>query len=179
MTDSYLEIVEQCIKELVEKFERKPFFFISESDVKCYLYYLLASKQALQRTLLTKDKKLTSIIHTEYLSALGLPVDLVIFDPNHVKNFTLKKQKVMCQIEIKWRRSTIRFNKKEQKELRARLIEDRQAHKYFIYLYQANKQHYWQEFIKDFTKYKEASEEVFLKSVIITALASRIRPGPP
>ena len=176
MSMSHIEIVEQCIKELIQKFEQNPNFFTSESDVKCWLYHLLVSKGPLQGSFLTRDKKYTSLIHTEYPSVLRFNVDLVILDPKNIGDYTLKRQPVMCAIEIKFWRSTAHFNVKKEKKLRERLSEDKQAHKFIIYVYQRNDLSYWQEFKKDLLKHSEENEEMFLDSTVTTALVRCIRP---
>ncbi|MEM2098921.1 MAG: hypothetical protein QXU99_04140 [Candidatus Bathyarchaeia archaeon] len=66
MSVPYMETVEQCIKELIEKFKRDPHFFTSEMDFHCYLYHLLVSKENLQGNFSSKDKKNTGLVHAEY-----------------------------------------------------------------------------------------------------------------
>jgi hypothetical protein len=173
---SYIEIVEQCIKELIEKFEQDPHFFTSEWDFHCYLYHLLVSKETLQDNFISKDKKNTGLVHAEYSSILGYPVDLVIFDPKTIANYKLKEQRVMCQIEIKVWRSIARFNVENERQLRGRLGEDKQAHKFIIYFYLAKKPEYWQEFLADLRKLKEENENVFLESTTAQALVTKIKP---
>lgn len=171
-----MEIVEQCIKELIQKFEQNPYSFTSEWDVKCWLYHLLVSREPLRGNFLSKDKKNTSLIHTEYPSALGFNIDLVVLNPKNIADYTLKRQRVMCTIEIKFWRSTAHFNLKEEKELRDRLNGDKQAHKFIVYLYQRNDMSYWQEFKKSLLKHKEETEEMFLDSTLATALVTCAKP---
>jgi len=172
---SCIEVVEQSIRELLQKFEESPDFFTSESDVKCWLYHMLVSKEPLQGSFLTRDTKDTSLVHSEYPSVLRFNVDLVIFDPKNIGVYTLKRQRVMCQIEIKFWRSIARFNFEREKNLRDRLSEDKQAHKYIIYLYPRNNLPYWQEFKKGLLEHSEKNEETFLDSTVKTALVRRIR----
>lgn len=173
---SHIKIVEQCIKELIQKFEQNPYSFTSESDVKCWLYHLLVSREPFRGNFLTKNKKNTSLIHTEFPSVLRFNVDLVVLDPKNIADYTLKRQRVMCAIEIKFWRSTAHFNVKKEKELRDRLSGDKQAHKFIVYLYQRNVLSYWQEFKKGLLRHKEENEEMFLDSTVATALVTRIRP---
>ena len=176
MSISHIGIVEQCVRELIQKFEKNSNFFTSESDVKCWLYHLLVSKEPFQRSFLTKDRKYTGLVHSEYPSVLRFNVDLVIFDPENIGDYRLKRQRVLCQIEIKFWRSTAYFHVEDEKKLRDRLGEDKQAHKFIIYLYPRNDLSYWQGFKKDLLRHKEENEEMFLDSTVTTALVTRIRP---
>lgn len=83
------------------------------------------SKEPFQQNFLTKDKKPTGLIHTEYPSALRFNVDLVVLDPKNITDYKLKRQRVMCAIEIKFWRSTAHFNPEREKKLRDRLSEDK------------------------------------------------------
>lgn len=175
MSMLYIETVEQCIKELVKKFEQNPHFFISESDVKCYIYHLLASKEIFQENFLTKDKKRTGLVHTEYPSLLRPFVDLVILDHRNIAKYALKRQRVICAVEIKlW--STAHFDS-EQKEVRERLRVDKQAYKFFVYL--LKKPSWWQEFREELLENKEENENLFIESSNKQALVTRIRPEIP
>lgn len=172
MDNSYIEIVEQCIEKLVERFEQNPHFFYSESDVKCYLYHLLALEDALQGNYLTRDKKQTCLVHTEYPSVYRYLVDLVVLNPENIANYTFKRQRAICAIEIKlW--SNAVFNLEKEKQLRDRLSGDVQAYRYIIYL--AKKESGWQEFKDYLSKYKKEDEEIFLESTTTTALVTRKR----
>ncbi|MDH5438971.1 MAG: hypothetical protein OEZ48_07290 [Candidatus Bathyarchaeota archaeon] len=174
---SSIETVQQSIEELIEKFEGDPNFFTSEMDFHCYLYHLLVSKENLQRNFISKDEKNTGLVHAEYPSVLGFHVDLVVFEPKTIANYKLKEQRVMCQIEIKVWRSIARFNVENERQLRGRLGEDKQAHKFIIYLYLAKKPEYWQEFLADLRKLKGENEKIFLESTTAQALVTKIEPG--
>lgn len=166
-----IETVEQCIKELVQKFKENPNFFTSESDVKCYLYHLLISKEIFRGNFLTKDKKSTGLVHTEYPSFKKPFVDLVILDHRNVAQYRLKRQRVMCAVEIKFC-SIAHFNV-EEREVRERLRADKQAYKFFIYLFK--KPSGWQDFMDELLKNKEENEEL-LESTAQQVLVTRMRP---
>jgi len=169
---SYIEAVEQCIKELIQRFEQNPNLFTSESDVKCYLYHLLISKDTLQESFVTKDKKRTNLIHTEYPTLLRPLVDLVVLDPKNITKYALQRQRVMCTIEIKfW--STPHFDE-EQKKLRKSLVDENQAYKFFIYL--LKKPSGWQDFREELAKNKEKNEHFFLESATNQAIVTKINP---
>lgn len=163
MPISYFDAVEQCLGELIQQFEQNQYYFYSEWDAKYFFYYLLASKEIFKEGYTTKDNKKTGLIHTEYPSISRLPVDIVVFDPKTLTNHPLKKQRVLCQIEMKlWK---IRHYKPErEKNYRDRLRADTQARKYFVYL--IRKPAYKDEFREDLLKHKEANESILIENKV-------------
>lgn len=98
--EQLVEITELSIDKMVKTFKQSPYFFYTESDFHCYLYYEILHKLSLENLQCeTKDKKQSILLHKEYptkerYSANDLAVvekgsrghfDLCIWNPEKTK----------------------------------------------------------------------------------------------
>ena len=106
-----------CLERLGRKFIRYPHLFYTESDMHCYLYYLLYAGRTFKGLIETADGKKTILLHKELPTAgrytrdgQGLLVpsqkgarghfDIAIINGLHSKRYDLKHQKALIAIEL-------------------------------------------------------------------------------
>lgn len=120
-TTELIEAVDRHITELFLKFYENPTIFMSEGDVQCYLYSLLANDRLfgdswLEYPTATKEDSRTFLVHSDVGVTLeGKPknCDILIFDPNSTKDLD-----PLIGIEIKYNRRVPARNEKSN------IIED-------------------------------------------------------
>lgn len=65
--EQLVEITELSIDNMVKIFKQSPYFFYTENDFHCYLYYEILHKLSLENLQCeTKDKKQSILLHKEY-----------------------------------------------------------------------------------------------------------------
>lgn len=175
-TDSELEkvhweVIHQSIHNLIKKFEESPHFFYKESDAKCYLYHLLISKEYFTKHHKTKDGKYTCIVHTEYLSNGGLPLDLVILEPHGFGQRRFRRQRIACSIELKFWDSA-NYEAKDERRIRETIIE-KGTTSFIIYLARGGN---WEDFKNKLKQFKPKHEEIYIESKRAMALVTRTNP---
>jgi len=116
--------------DLPEAIRNKPYLFLTEADLKCFLYKLFDSEGFFTDKNLLSDKGgyKTSLLHAEFPNGLKKRnnhgfYDLVILDPKHIKEETwhgekirLNQKEVYIGIEIKRRCDPLR--KKEEDKMK-------------------------------------------------------------
>jgi len=106
-----------CLERLGRKFIRYPHLFYTESDMHCYLYYLLYAGRTFKGLIETSDPKKTILLHKELptigryaRNSQGLLVpsqkgarghfDIAIINSLHSKRYDLKHQKALIAVEL-------------------------------------------------------------------------------
>ena len=122
----HIELLQGCIKELVLEFEKNPFNFLSEDDVKCHLFMKLWSKGNFDRLQRTEDGQEISALHSEVTyfderHELSVHTDISIINPEQTDVYSrgrrhrgsgaeLSKQyefrESFAVVEIKYNRGT-------------------------------------------------------------------------
>jgi hypothetical protein len=163
------EVINNSIRLLVKRFEETPYFFVKESDVQCYLYHLLINDERFSALYQTRDAKKTCLVHTEYSSDGGLPLDLVIFNPQMVSKKRFKKQDLICSIELKlWHSAG--YNPEQQIKIRETYYEKGIA-TFIIYLARGGN---WSDFKEKIKEVRVPEETIFLESDIEKILVTKI-----
>jgi len=106
-----------CLERLGRKFVRYPHLFYTESDMHCYLYYLLYAGRTFKGFIRTGDRKKTILLHKELPTvggytkdSQGLLVpseegarghfDIAIINGVLSKEYDLKNQKALIAVEL-------------------------------------------------------------------------------
>jgi len=106
-----------CLERLGRKFIRYPHLFYTESDMHCYLYYLLYAGRPFKGLIETMDGRRTILLHKELPTigrytrdSQGLLIpsqkgarghfDIAIINSLHSKRYDLKHQKALIAIEL-------------------------------------------------------------------------------
>jgi len=107
-----------CLERLGRKFIRYPHLFYTESDMHCYLYYLLYAGRTFKGFIETKDGRRTVLLHKELPTigkyardSQGLLVpsdkararghfDIAIINSLHSEEYELKHQKALIAVEL-------------------------------------------------------------------------------
>jgi len=106
-----------CLERLGRKFIRYPHLFYTESDMRCYLYYLLYAGRTFKGFIETKDGRETILLHKElpttreYIrDSQGLLVpseegarghfDIAVINGALSKDYDLKNQKALIAVEL-------------------------------------------------------------------------------
>jgi len=108
---SNVELIEECINALIDKFQKNPYFFSSERDLQSYLYHLILSKEPFGKEHFTKNGYSIGLVHADYPAISGGRFDLVVLDRRLISQRTLKNQRILCGIEIGLNQSYEHFEK--------------------------------------------------------------------
>ena len=117
LLDEYSSRVIFCLERLGRKFIRYPHLFYTESDMHCYLYYLLYAGRTFKGFIETSDPKKTILLHKELPTigkytrdSQGLLVpsekgarghfDIAIINSLHSKRYDLKHQRALIAVEL-------------------------------------------------------------------------------
>jgi len=111
--------VVSCLERLGRKFIRHPHLFYTESDMHCYLYYLLYAGRTFKGFIETIDGKRTILLHKELPTtgrysrdSQGLLVpsekkgkrrgrfDIAIINGLNSKEYDLKRQRALIAVEL-------------------------------------------------------------------------------
>jgi len=115
--NEYAPRVISCLERLGRKFVRYPHLFYTESDMHCYLYYLLYAGRTFKGLIETMDGRKTILLHKElptigrYIrNSQGLLVpsqkgarghfDIAIINRLHYKGYDLKHQRALIAVEL-------------------------------------------------------------------------------
>jgi hypothetical protein len=89
--EKIFESIDDSIKELVNTFEKYPDIFLTEEDLRCFLYSNLLNKKSMQKLHKTSDNSYSIPIHTEIrwygndYEELKYRSDIVIIDPKDLQ----------------------------------------------------------------------------------------------
>ena len=89
--EKIFESINDSIKELINTFEKYPDIFLTEEDLRCFLYSNLLNKKSLQNLHKTSDNSYSIPIHTEIrwygndYEELKYRSDIVIIDPKDLQ----------------------------------------------------------------------------------------------
>jgi len=106
-----------CLERLGKKFIRHPHVFYTESDMHCYLYYLLYAGRTFKGFIETSDPKKTILLHKELptigrytRNSQGLLIpsqkgarghfDIAIINPLHSERYEMKHQRALIAVEL-------------------------------------------------------------------------------
>jgi len=109
--------VVSCLERLGRKFIRHPHLFYTESDMHCYLYYLLYAGRTFKGFIETIDGKRTILLHKELPTTgkyvrdnQGLLIpsqkgarghfDIAIINGLNSKEYDLKRQRALIAVEL-------------------------------------------------------------------------------
>ena len=117
LLNEYASRVSSCLERLGRKFVRHPHLFYTESDMHCYLYYLLYAGRTFKGFVETMDGRKTILFHKE-LPTIGrytrnsqdllVPsqkgarghFDIAIINRLHSKRYGFKHQRALIAVEI-------------------------------------------------------------------------------
>jgi len=117
MLNEYTFRVASCLERLGRKFIRYPNLFYTESDMHCYLYYVLYAGRTFKGLIETMDGRRTILLHKElptvgkYIrDSQGLLIpsqkgarghfDIAIINSLHSKGYDLKHQRALIAVEL-------------------------------------------------------------------------------
>jgi len=118
LLNEYTSRVAFCLERLCRKFIRHPHLFYTESDMHCYLYYLLYAGRPFKGLIETMDGRKTILLHKELptigrytRNSQGLLVpsekgkrrghfDIAIINSLHSKVYDLKHQRALIAVEL-------------------------------------------------------------------------------
>jgi len=118
LLNEYASRVASCLDRLGRKFIRHPRLFYTESDMHCYLYYLLYAGRTFKGLIETIDGRKTILLHKELptigtytRNSQGLLVpsekgkrrghfDIAIINSHHSKGYDLKHQRALIAVEL-------------------------------------------------------------------------------
>jgi len=117
LLNEYTSRVASCLERLGRKFIRHPHLFYTESDMHCYLYYLLYAGRPFKGLIETMDGRKTILLHKELpttgrytRNSQGLLVpsqkgarghfDIAIINRLQSERYDLKHQKALIAIEL-------------------------------------------------------------------------------
>ena len=117
LLNEYTSRVASCLERLGRKFIRHPHLFYTESDMHCYLYYLLYAGRPFKGLIETMDGRNTILLHKELpttgrytRNSQGLLVpsqkgarghfDIAIINRLQSERYDLKHQKALIAIEL-------------------------------------------------------------------------------
>ena len=118
LLDEYASRVTFCLERLGRKFVRYPHLFYTESDMHCYLYYLLYAGRIFKGLIETIDGKKTILLHKElptigryFRDSQGLLVpsekgkrrghfDIAIINSLNSERYNLKHQRALIAVEL-------------------------------------------------------------------------------
>ena len=118
LLNEYASQVASCLERLGRKFIRHPNLFYTESDMHCYLYYLLYAGRTFKGLIETIDGEKTILLHKELPTIgkytrnnQGLLVpskkgkrrghfDIAIINGLHSKEYDLKHQRALIAVEL-------------------------------------------------------------------------------
>ena len=118
LLNEYTSRVASCLETLGRKFVRYPHLFYTESDMHCYLYYLLYAGRTFKGFIETADGKKTILLHKELptigrytRNSQGLLVssekgkrrgqfDIAIINSLHSEIYDLKHQRALIAVEL-------------------------------------------------------------------------------
>jgi len=117
LQDEYVSRVAFCLERLGRKFIRYPHLFYTESDMHCYLYYLLYAGRIFKGYIETIDGKKAILLHKElptiggYIrDGQGLLVssekgarghfDIAIINSLHSERYDLKDQRALIAVKL-------------------------------------------------------------------------------
>jgi len=117
LLNEYTSRVISCLERLGRKFIRHPHLFYTESDMHCYLHYLLYAGRTFKGLIETMDGRKTILLHKELPTigrytrdSQGLLVpsqkgarghfDIAIINSLHSKRYDLKHQKALIAVEL-------------------------------------------------------------------------------
>jgi len=117
LLNEYTSRVASCLERLGRKFIRHPHLFYTESDMHCYLYYLLYAGRPFKGLIETMDGRNTILLHKELpttgrytRNSQGLLVpsqkgarghfDIAIINSLQSERYDLKHQKALIAIEL-------------------------------------------------------------------------------
>jgi len=130
----YSKIAEECILQLLGEYEKNPYNFFSESDVKCRLFTLLFQNKDMRAMSKTIDGKLTRPLHTEIAyfddeGRLVFRVDLSAVDPAYTDVYgSLKHGRIRLakgyRADVCYFAIELKFNKRSKKENMLRIWEE-------------------------------------------------------
>src|SRR3990170_1501677 len=120
------EAVERSIVKLFATFHEKPAIFLTEGDVKCYLYSLLINEPSIRDSSPTlryfserMESSKTLLVHAEYpviIEGKNKKVDISIYEPQESVDFS--DWKLTIGIEIKYDR------KEPARKEKSNILED-------------------------------------------------------
>lgn len=120
------EVVERNIVKLFRTFHEKPAIFLTEADVKCYLYSLLINEPSIRDLSPTlryfserMESSKTLLVHAEYpviMEGKNKKVDISIYEPQESVDFS--DWKLTIGIEIKYDR------KEPARKEKSNILED-------------------------------------------------------
>jgi len=117
LLNEYASRVISCLERLGRKFVRHPHLFYTESDMHCYLYYLLYAGRTFKGLIETLDGRKTILLHKELPTigrytrdSQGLLVpsekgarghfDIAIINRLHSKEYDFKRQRALIAVEL-------------------------------------------------------------------------------
>jgi len=117
LLNEYASRVASCLERLGREFIRHPHLFYTESDMHCYLYYLLYAGRTFKGFIETSDPKKTILLHKELptigrytRNSQGLLIpsqkgarghfDIAIINGALSKEYALKNQKALIAVEL-------------------------------------------------------------------------------
>jgi len=117
LLNEYVSRVASCLERLGRKFVRHPRLFYTESDMHCYLYYLLYAGRPFKGLIETLDGRKTILLHKElptigrYIrDSQGLLVpsqkgvrghfDIAIINSLQSKRYDMKHQRALIAVEL-------------------------------------------------------------------------------
>jgi len=117
LLNEYTFRVASCLERLGRKFVRHPHLFYTESDMHCYLYYLLYAGRTFKGLIETIDGTKTILLHKELPTigrytrdSRGLLVpsqrgarghfDIAIINRFHSKRYNMKHQRALIAVEL-------------------------------------------------------------------------------
>jgi len=117
LLNEYASRVASCLERLGRKFIRYPHLFYTESDMHCYLYYLLYAGRIFKGLIETIDGKKTILLHKE-LPTIGRYIrdskgvlvpsekgarghfDIAIINSVNSKTYDFKHQRALIAVEV-------------------------------------------------------------------------------
>ena len=118
LLNEYSSRVTFCLERLGRKFIQHPHLFYTESDMHCYLYYLLYAGRTFKGMIETANRRKTILLHKELPTIgkytrnnQGLLVpskkgkrrghfDIAIINGLHSKEYDLKHQRALIAVEL-------------------------------------------------------------------------------
>jgi len=161
--DFYISKIEDCIKNLIDKFIEYPHYFRRESDLRSYLYHLMLSQEELHKEHITQTGIPIGVVHTEYPATIGR-FDLVVLDPTLVSQLPKKKQKILSAIEIGLNKPYSHFEK-DYSEKFCKEAQNDVSYCYIIHFVRGESAH-WTDIVEAVDQDIEMKDALLLKKEV-------------